>query len=189
MRYVERVNLNIPNLTFDAYQFRANSIFDPNYTGIGHQPMGHDRFNTLYRTYEVLGSRIRAQVCKDQFENGVGTDQVIIGLECDDTTGFDASVTEQLENQRTYYKILSNGRSGRTPISISKGFSYRKMVCGDMSKRSDNKSAFGTNPTQSFYFHFLYSALHPTGTPGTMSVMFTIDYIVLLSDVNDAPED
>jgi len=32
---------------------RMNSIFDPNYTGTGHQPYGRDTMNTLYSRYRV----------------------------------------------------------------------------------------------------------------------------------------
>lgn len=35
------------------YQFNLNSIFDPNRTGAGHQPMGRDQFALLYNTYRV----------------------------------------------------------------------------------------------------------------------------------------
>lgn len=35
--------------------FRLNSIYDPNYTGAGHQPYGHDELATLYNKYKVTG--------------------------------------------------------------------------------------------------------------------------------------
>lgn len=37
-----------------GYRFNLNSIFDPNRTGIGHQPYGHDTFVTLYNRYRVI---------------------------------------------------------------------------------------------------------------------------------------
>jgi len=36
-----------------TYIFRLNSLFDPDYTGGGHQPMGHDELATLYDNYQV----------------------------------------------------------------------------------------------------------------------------------------
>jgi len=38
-----------------SYQFRLNSIFDPDLTGTGHQPLGHDEMATLYQKYTVRG--------------------------------------------------------------------------------------------------------------------------------------
>lgn len=35
--------------------FRGNSIFDPDESGVGVQPMGHDEYNTLFSSYQVQG--------------------------------------------------------------------------------------------------------------------------------------
>jgi len=55
MKYTETI---LPNLALTAaapvfYFFRLNSIFDPNLTGVGHQPYGHDTYSTLYNRYRV----------------------------------------------------------------------------------------------------------------------------------------
>lgn len=36
------------------YQFNLNSLFDPDRTGIGHQPHGYDTLATLYNRYRVI---------------------------------------------------------------------------------------------------------------------------------------
>lgn len=36
------------------YQFNLNSIFDPNRSGVGFQPYGHDTLATLYNRYRVV---------------------------------------------------------------------------------------------------------------------------------------
>lgn len=42
----------------NAYVFRANSLYDPNETGVGHQPMGFDDLMTKYKHYCVTNARI-----------------------------------------------------------------------------------------------------------------------------------
>jgi hypothetical protein len=37
-----------------VYQFRANSIFDPDLTGVGHQPLASDEWGAFYNKYRVL---------------------------------------------------------------------------------------------------------------------------------------
>lgn len=40
-------------------QFRPNSIFDPNYTDVGHQPLGRDLLAGVYQHYRVLKAEFR----------------------------------------------------------------------------------------------------------------------------------
>jgi hypothetical protein len=40
------------------YQYRGNSGFDPDYTGVGLQPNGFDQWSQFYNTYVVLGSEL-----------------------------------------------------------------------------------------------------------------------------------
>jgi len=41
-----------------SWSFRANSIFDPDQTGVGHQPIGSDQWAVFYNHYIVLESAI-----------------------------------------------------------------------------------------------------------------------------------
>ena len=61
LRYVEAFALN-PALSSNAqYVFSANGLFDPNITGIGHQPRGFDEMMKFYGNYCVKGCRITIQ--------------------------------------------------------------------------------------------------------------------------------
>jgi len=42
-----------------AQRMALNSLFDPNYTGVGHQPYGFDQISTWYRTYLVHAAKIK----------------------------------------------------------------------------------------------------------------------------------
>jgi len=44
-----------------THVFRLNSLFDPDLTGTGHQPLGFDQWATLYGEYQVMGSRIKVR--------------------------------------------------------------------------------------------------------------------------------
>lgn len=53
LKYCETINFS-PGLQSQDYLFRLNSIFDPNQSGTGHQPMGHDQIAPLYSRYRVF---------------------------------------------------------------------------------------------------------------------------------------
>lgn len=55
MKYAETVTSGLTGIV----QFSLNSIFDPNTTGVGHQPYGHDQLQTLYNRYRVISCSYR----------------------------------------------------------------------------------------------------------------------------------
>lgn len=62
LRYDDLINVTSATSVLGSHVFRANSIYDPDYSGTGHQPMGHDEWAQLYNHYVVLGSKIVATV-------------------------------------------------------------------------------------------------------------------------------
>jgi len=52
----------LTSLNGAIWQFRANSCFDPDYTGIGHQPMYFDNLAAVYQRYRVIGCKITVTV-------------------------------------------------------------------------------------------------------------------------------
>lgn len=61
VRYYEEVDLTSTAGSTATYAFRMNSLFDPNFTGAGHQPYYFDQLSPLYSRYNVLGSKLRVQ--------------------------------------------------------------------------------------------------------------------------------
>jgi hypothetical protein len=55
MKYAETITAS--GLPFFEYLFNLNSLFDPNRTGVGHQPLGFDQLATLYEKYRVYNVR------------------------------------------------------------------------------------------------------------------------------------
>lgn len=61
LAYVDSISLDAiagPD-SFAYYIFRANSAYDPDFTGTGHQPMGFDEYMKLYDHYQVKWSSIK----------------------------------------------------------------------------------------------------------------------------------
>ncbi len=49
---------NIAAGTYSLQVFRGNSAYDPDYTGVGGQPLGFDEFSALYQNFRVHSSTI-----------------------------------------------------------------------------------------------------------------------------------
>lgn len=55
MKYADTFTVSTSGISpTGTYRFNLNSIFDPNRTGVGHQPYGRDTFDTLYNRYRVI---------------------------------------------------------------------------------------------------------------------------------------
>jgi len=57
LRYVDTKTLS-PGTGAGVHTFRMRSIYDPDYTGGGHQPMFRDNWATLYGQYKVLKTMV-----------------------------------------------------------------------------------------------------------------------------------
>lgn len=70
LRYVENFTLNAGSAPSSvAYVFRSNGLYDPNYTGTGHQPMYFDNYSAIYSTWQVMKSTIRFVLCDNHITN------------------------------------------------------------------------------------------------------------------------
>lgn len=58
LTYTAPLTMNLVYTTGVISVFRANSIYDPDYSGVGSQPYGYDQMAALYGKYDVLSSTI-----------------------------------------------------------------------------------------------------------------------------------
>lgn len=68
MRYSTSISLSSAAGVVTTYVFRANDLFDPDFTSTGHQPMGFDQIMTWFNHFCVLRASIRVT-----FKNRNGT--------------------------------------------------------------------------------------------------------------------
>lgn len=62
LKYVETLNFSVSALSFADHLFRANSVFDPNSTGTGGQPLGFDTLSAIYNRYRVNSYRYHVEM-------------------------------------------------------------------------------------------------------------------------------
>lgn len=102
MKYADNFELNAGNAY--SYQFNLNSIFDPNRTGTGHQPYGHDQMALLYNRYRVIN-------CSYSVVLTTGTTVVKYVCVPGNEVQIFNSVDEARENPRAKFSIQTpNGR-------------------------------------------------------------------------------
>lgn len=65
LEYAAKIALQSVGGTPMVHTFRGNSIYDPDYTGVGNQPYYRDQLATLYEKYVVTGSKLAVKFVSD----------------------------------------------------------------------------------------------------------------------------
>jgi len=137
------------------YVFSANSIFDPNVTGVGHQPLYRDEMALVYAKYTVIQSYIRVTF----FQND-GTQQNF-GIVCSKDNILNSNpqtLMEQYGGSRPMNPSLMD-----KPVTLTKGFNAKRFfgvksvetLWADDLQRTDR----GSSPSSSVHtFYTVWSS-------------------------------
>lgn len=156
-----------------TWSFRANSMYDPDYTGLGHQPMFHDEMAAQYRFYTVMRSWIKVT-----FPNDANITQNLF-LFCDSDFNSPTNFSNMLEQHRGVLGTKLNPRSG--PVVLKGWFdaakwdkTTRQAVLADI----DQKTAAGNNPTLTAqkYFNVVAFPTKLSETLGSQTVVVELTY-------------
>lgn len=170
--------MNPPGTTAATHVFSANGVYDPNITGTGHQPMGFDDWIAKYNHYVVLGSKLNARFTVLQ---GATTDDVLVGIQLKASPSVDTSNIETLIEQNCMrYKYVTNANATRNTASLTRKFSPKRFFGYD-TRGSQYRGDNLTNPNEQAYYH-LVAASPAAQDPSLLTVIVTIDYLVLFSE-------
>lgn len=163
MVYSDTMTLN-PGLAGAAagYNFSCNGLYDPNITGIGHQPRGFDQLMLLYDHYVVIASKITITAANSD----TGNSNMFAVLVRDSPTLM-VDPNDIMENRFVRYSVLSSEGSGDNTKSITlrvnpnKFLGRSKPLADDQLKGNDS-----ANPVEQCYFQ-VYAYPTPAGTDTT----------------------
>jgi len=176
LRYGATIRLD-PALGASAvHLFRCNSIFDPDFTGVGHQPYGRDTYETIYNHYRVLKSRISCVF----LPNGTSsTGHMVCGIAIkDDPTvelGFDAI----RESKGAHYKMVADQSQ---KVTVTHGYNSKKAFPASVSSLNSN---MGTNPAEDYFFQVFTTSANSGIDPSSVDVVVTIEYTALFWELKD----
>lgn len=159
LRYMEVIDAT-PSVALYAYQFKINDLYDPNYTGAGHQPRGFDQLAYFYNMYRVHACKVtvRAQISTANIEFYAG-----IYLHTTTTTVGDLTDVSELKN--SFYKVGNNEK----PVIVSRYANIANLA--GKSKyviKADDKYSAATNasPAELIYATIFAQAVDQTTSIG-----------------------
>lgn len=177
-RYVDKnIQLNASSGGIPAnHVFSLNGCYDPDVTGIGHQPLGFDQVMPLYDHYTVIGAKAFVT-----FSNtDTSYDQLVV-LQIKDTNTTSTTTNEVLENGLCKYATLGTHGSGQSVKTLvigcsPKKFFGRKVMQGD--KYQGNAS---NNPSDQVFLHIQAGPLEAVDAD-IVDVTVRIEYIIVFTE-------
>lgn len=173
MKYCQNVQTSVTNAY--NWQFNLNSIHDPDRTGTGHQPYGHDQLATLYNRYRVISVSYVIQC----YSTGAA---LRFGVVPANEPKVFTTMAEMAENPRAQYKLCV---PGDTPPTI-KGKVYLPALTGRNKTQymSDDRyqAQFFASPSELAVLNMAALDLTEAGTSANWAV--TLEYTVEVFDPN-----
>lgn len=135
----------------NAYVYSANGLFDPDVTGLGHQPMGFDQLMALYEHYTVTNAKITVS-----FVNENATENGYVGIAIFPDATVETVPSKLVENGllKRSWLAPNNGTAKSQcivtlPVKISRINGRPESIVADDLFRGDSAS----NPTEQTYLH------------------------------------
>lgn len=131
-----------------SYVFSGNGLYDPNITGVGHQPLGFDEWMGIYSHYTVTGFTMKAT-----FFNTDANQPQFCGIK---VTAAGAAITDgrtTIEQGNCRYAILGpRDKSGsESQKSITLTVDNSKFFGKDVLSDRDYMGTNATNPLEQLY--------------------------------------
>lgn len=200
LRYVEDFSLNPGDASTVVQVFRANSLYDPNYTGGGHQPMFFDNYSNLYGKYKVNYATISFR-CTDQQITNVSFSNQVNGTTTSDTSYFAANersvrmflIKDEAVNDYTgkintlieegsknmKWKFAPQNTAGRINTLTMRCYPHR--LCNLNYKDNSLEAAVTTNPSREAFFICGVDSM-PNTNADSMNFQVIITYNVTFFD-------
>lgn len=162
------------------YVWNANSIFDPDRSGTGHQPYGHDTYLALYNRYRVFRCDYNFRV---GFASGTSISFKIVHGCTNDPNRFN-SASLASESPQMYTAVATNGANNRFKGSINLPFINGKTAL--KYKTDDNNAALmGASPAETLCLHIVHADLAGSApASGAVLVDITLIFHVEMFDAH-----
>lgn len=183
-KYCSNVEIDPAAGAIGVHFFRANSTFDPDSTGVGHQPYHWDQWTSMYDHYVVIGSKITARFISRINDTSVPLANMVCGIRLEDNGSLGSTNPETECERDSRYRFLSHGRHTQVKSFYSpKKFFGIKDIGDNVNRLGASTTA---NPTEDVYFACWAAAPNALDNPTMIDCHVMIEYIVMLTERKDA---
>ena len=145
LKYCANVIITTVNGSDDGvpHYFSCNGIHDPDVSGVGHQPYGHDTLASLYNHYSVDKAVIKVRP-------STTANQIIWGVALTDDTSTPTADNVLLERKTSRYSVMPQADQ-YTPETLSLAWKPDASFPVVGAQKNLN-AAYGSNPGEQMFF-------------------------------------
>lgn len=175
-RYVDQVALSSTAGSLNVQKFSANSLYDPDITGGGHQPMYFDNLMAIYDHYTVVKSKITVKLV---LTTTTATSPSYVCLHTDDDSSGPSTFLACCEQSSAISKVIPQNCTD--PIYLTATWDARKYFGGDPLSNDNLQGSASASPTEQSVYHITFQ----TGAAGTVtaSALVEIEYTAVYDEL------
>ena len=174
LKYCEAyVTVDAPIGSSSAFIMRANDIYDPNFTGVGHQPTGFDQYMAMYNKFVVYDSKIKVVAYATDSE----VLDTVVGVAIMDNTTTQSTSENYLEQALTDWRVVPAG-NGANPVTVSTAFNASAFSGTSIRTNDLLHGTASAPPGKNWYYHIFCGATGSAENPVAMKFSIEIEYYV-----------
>lgn len=175
LKYVDSHALGDGVNPMASFTYRCNSLFDPNFTAGGHQPLYHDQIALLYQNYKVIKAQFKVRALSTQGAANSNIYYGVLNIGSDSSVDIDANTIRERPGSK--YKTLTPQKGSM----ITSGWNYRMSSVGG---EDGLTAAFGTNPSNVDYMRIYVASADGTSPVPLAVALFNVEIIYTVECFN-----
>lgn len=186
LRYSSYVDLDPTAGQFKTHILCPSSLYDPDYTGVGHQPMGFDQLAALFAHYYVNSCKITVKA----WPTSVGVNPAVWGIYLTHDNGSSGPWTNMLEQDPTRVRsstIAGAAANPMAPQTLSMTYNARKVSGVTDLGDSGLSSVVTASPADNFFFVIWYQAMDLSADLSSCKFEYLMEFDATLFVKKEAP--
>lgn len=181
-RYNSQVQIDATSVAAAVFTIRANDLYDPEASGVGHQPLGFDEWMQFYDHFTVLGAKITATFIPTDASNTLTPQWV--GIQTSAGTSPLTYNAQSFLEQKYVAKKMLGLPTARGPTSVTTQVSVKKFLgVKDLIDEDNNAGTRSASPFEGVFFHVFSCPYSSFYNPSIVNVSITVEYIAMLHEV------
>lgn len=177
LRYVENVALSSSAGAVGRNSFSPQSLFKPNNSGTGHQPMYFDQFSAIYSRYKVHSAVIRATF--NVVTETAATSCFAVGVFANSASALPSSDPQTLMEDNHGKHAICNGRNGNTgqrTITLD----YAPFRDTGVTVNDDSLTTLTNTGAATYFWNVWVADLQSTGTTNvvvSVEIIYDVEFV------------